>query len=452
MRQLPFSMASAVAGLTVGTCAVVMIMAALMNSQHTSVELAAGLSGKAAQTDLNSYFNSMEKQVKSSSELARRHLQRENTMLKSDGEEKQHTRQSLSSSESSSSSSSVQSHRHGLKARVANAKLSGYFNKQALAIKQQAKKHEAMRDENEPSKLSTMAANKDLNSYFDSLSVATTKEGKLDHLSKQVESLSKDFDEIEKPVHALTDEQQATQDTIKTLDRQSEKLLKDSKTRGKQASRAEEAAHRAAESAAAAANAKPASVVVHSVENVVPKHISNPSVKVFGLPPGWKAYMDRRTRYAYFYNHHKDESTWVNPKGSRVSLKGMPYGWEALKEKGDGRVYYVDKTSGQSTWYDPRLKAGAEVLDLLANKDHFRTVETAAKEKTYKLAALRDDHGVYAHNLPRSQWADSKWMRFLSPTNDVGGPMGGMTNDMALRRGLDGETHPEMQRAASSQY
>ncbi len=51
-----------------------------------------------------------------------------------------------------------------------------------------------------------------------------------------------------------------------------------------------------------------------------------------------------------------------------------------------------------------------------------------------------------------AQWADRQWMRFLDPKNDVGGPMGGMTNDEMLRRGMDGSEHPVMQMAASARY
>lgn len=44
----------------------------------------------------------------------------------------------------------------------------------------------------------------------------------------------------------------------------------------------------------------------------------NPRVSVEGLPPGWSAYLDRRTKYVYYYNKANRKSTWINPKGSLV--------------------------------------------------------------------------------------------------------------------------------------
>jgi len=67
---------------------------------------------------------------------------------------------------------------------------------------------------------------------------------------------------------------------------------------------------------------------------------------VEGLPPNWAAYMDMKTKYAYFYNKHSGKSSWINPKGSSLSVKGLPAGWDALQEKG-GKDYYVNIKSGR---------------------------------------------------------------------------------------------------------
>jgi len=72
----------------------------------------------------------------------------------------------------------------------------------------------------------------------------------------------------------------------------------------------------------------------------------NPKMTVEGLPPNWAAYMDMKTKYAYFYNKHSGKSSWINPKGSSLSVKGLPAGWDALQEKG-GKDYYVNIKSGR---------------------------------------------------------------------------------------------------------
>lgn len=179
MQHPPLRHAVAASGLVVAACAVLMVLAAMDGSiqQQQHAVVLKGMSGKSAQQDLDSYFDSMNQNVQKEQALAAQHLKRETSMLSKQEQDEELKTRGVATSKPA---------KHGLKAKVANAKLSGYFQKQALAIKQHEKQVAEERNENEPQALSTMAANKDLNSYFDSLNVATTKEGKLDLLAKQV--------------------------------------------------------------------------------------------------------------------------------------------------------------------------------------------------------------------------------------------------------------------------
>eukprot|EP00961_Rhodomonas_salina_P221837 2999759-Rhodomonas_salina.2 len=179
MQHPPLRHAVAASGLVVAACAVLMVLAAMDGSiqQQQHAVVLKGMSGKSAQQDLDSYFDSMNQNVQKEQALAAQHLKRETSMLSKQEQDEELKTRGVATSKPA---------KHGLKAKVANAKLSGYFQKQALAIKQHEKQVAEERNENEPQALSTMAANKDLNSYFDSLNVATTKEGKLDLLAKQL--------------------------------------------------------------------------------------------------------------------------------------------------------------------------------------------------------------------------------------------------------------------------
>ncbi len=257
-------------------------------------------------------------------------------------------------------------------AKASREGLSNYFRKQSLAIKQQLAVDAKNRH------MTAAAANADLNKYFDSLQ-AHTKKGKLETLAKEVTDLSKDVKDILQPVKQLQDSAVASKEAVSSLKLDTKELLRDEKAHQEVAERAEKAAEKAADSAAdaakgaanaadgarAAANRKPRdeTVVIRQALHRAPKYQYqevNPKMTVEGLPPHWSAYMDLKTKYAYFYNKRTGKSSWINPKGSRTKVKGLPAGWEALTDKGD-QMYYVNLKTGKSTREDPRVIPGEKV-------------------------------------------------------------------------------------------
>lgn len=380
--------ASGVLALVAVACAVAMVVSAIGTStQSELLSKAAGMSKAAAGNDMNSYFHELKQEVKSAKDLAAAHEKEED---------------------------------HHVKARSPAQSLSAYFDEQAKKIQTAVVPS---------SKLSAAAAAADLDSYFDSIPTKTKREMKMDSLSDQVSSLKDDVHNILKPVEALEKEvmgpvkelkdslkqsNQATSAAISRLhsqqDDNNKRMLENEEKEGRQideaTGRAVTAAERAATSAEAARIAAHAKENVNIVSNIhqEPKpHIKNPKIMVEGLPPGWKAYMDRQTRYAYFFNGKTAKSTWVNPKGSRVTgLRDMPAGWEALKPA-HGERYYVDLSSGESTYMDPRVIPGGKVLKLLEQSKHVGATARAALLHD-KQTALKDDGGEYAHTSQRSQW------------------------------------------------
>lgn len=306
--------------------------------------------------------------------------------------------------------------------------------------------------------MSAAAANADLNKYFDSLQ-AHTKRGKLTKLAKEVTDLSKDVKAILMPVKQLQDSAAASKSAVSSLKEDTKRLLKDDESRRGVAERAEKAAEAAAQSAKTAASrrARDETIVVRQALRRAPKtkflkaKEVNPKMTVEGLPPNWSAYMDLKTKYAYFYNHRTGKSSWINPKGSKVHVKGLPAGWEALKEKG-GKDYYVNVKSGKSTWEDPRVIPGEKVLAMVNRGSRERAVMHKQAEKMAKLAALSDDHGVYGHNFARSQWADKDWMKFLDNGHAAAKSQELMTTNEQLRRGDVGSEQAMTHKIASRDY
>ena len=423
-------------------CAVAMVVSAIgaSNSSGAHAELlakAAGMSKDAASQDMETYFKQLKKQVKSASALAQQHLKDED---------------------------------RDIKGHTPAQSLSAYFDKQATKL------HTYVAPS---SKLSARAAAADLDSYFDSIPTETKRELKIDGLSNQVASLKDDVHNIIKPVQELEKEvmepvkelkdklkesNEETKNALGRLHQQEEvnnkRMMENAEKEGAEINaatgRAVSAAERAATSAEAARKAARAKANVNIVSNIhqTPRsHIKNPKIKVEGLPPGWEAYMDRKTRFAYFFNPKTAESTWVNPKGSRVTgLRDLPAGWEALKPK-HGARYYVDLRSGESTYTDPRAIPGGKVLKLLEQSSHMGAAARAAIARD-KAAALRDDNGEYAHNWKRSQWADKAWMKFLDPKarGGAGAHQSLRTTGQALREGSLSDVHPANEKVASSSY
>jgi len=349
---------------------------------------------------------------------------------------------------------SSQAPTHGVSAKASRGGLDSYFRKQSLAIKQQAAKDEAQKKRH----MSAAAANADLNKYFDSLQ-SHTKKGKLTTLAKEVTDLSKDVKAILQPMKQLQDSATASKNAVSSLKEDTKMLLKDDTSRRGVAERAEKAAERAAESAKTAANrrAQDETIVIRQALKRVPKtkylkaKQVNPKMTVEGLPPNWAAYMDMKTKYAYFYNKHSGKSSWINPKGGALSVKGLPAGWEALEEKG-GKDYYVNIKSGRSTWEDPRVIPGGKVLALINRGSRHRAVMHRQAEKMAKLAALSDDNGVYSHNYARSQWADKDWMKFLDTDHASAKAQSLMTTNQQLRRGEVGSEQAMPHQVASDSY
>jgi hypothetical protein len=342
-------------------------------------------------------------------------------------------------------------------ANAANAQLDRYFHKQSLAIKQQGAAAAAARGKLH---MGAKDARTDLNSYFDSLQ-ARTKRGKIQKLSGEVADLTKDVKDILKPMKDLQESASASKEALKGLRSDNlslrKQLLKDAKERRDEAERTEQAAEHAAEAAAANKPSRDETIVVREAlrskpqrEYLKAKEV-NPKMTVEGLPPGWSAYMDLKTKYAYFYNENTGKSTWINPKGSRISLKGFPSGWEALQDKG-GKDYFVNLKTGASTWEDPRELAGRKVLALMRRGAHRRAAMHRQAIKMASLAALADDHGVYSHIFPRSQWADKDWMKFLDDGHAAAKSAELMTSTQDLKRGGVGREQAMLHRVASRNY
>lgn len=360
-----------------------------------------------------------------------------------------------------------QAPRHGVTAKASRQGLASYFHRQSLAIKQQLSADKAQKKRH----MSAAAANADLDKYFDSLQ-SHTKKGKLETLAREVTDLSKDVKSIITPVKQLQDSAAASRNAVSSLQDDTKALLRDEKSHQEVAERAMKAAEKAAatsesaaESAKKAANGRRArdeTIVVRQALRRAPKtrYVEakevNPKMTVEGLPPNWNAYMDRKTKYAYFYNKKTRKSSWINPKGDRAHVTGLPTGWEALKEKG-GEMYYVNTKSGRSTFEDPRVIPGAKVLAMI-NSDDKRRAEGRAMhkqaEKMAKLSVLSDNHGVFSHNFARSQWADKDWMSFLDKGHgaDKSQTESLETTNEALAQGEVGGEQAMPQRVSSSSY
>ncbi|EKX47199.1 hypothetical protein GUITHDRAFT_162801 [Guillardia theta CCMP2712] len=365
-------------------------------------------------------------------------------------------------------------------AKASRASLDSYFKKQSLAIKKRL--HPTPPEE----EMSAKAAQDDLNKYFDSLPTQS-KRVKINQLSDEVKSLAQDVKKIMDPVKALEDHASKEKEAMDSLHKENERMLEESR---RQRSEVEDSFKKAISdqclkqnertakmidmASRAASDAEEASKHSKSTTVVVRQNLAkrttkyermkdvNPRVSVEGLPPGWSAYLDRRTKYVYYYNKANRKSTWINPKGSLVHVEGMPSPWQAYKIEVEhlkagcdgfltvrqhGKLYYLNPKTGESTWEDPRVRPGRKVLDLIREHDRHRNLGLA--EKSAKLSALADDHGVYAHNWPRSQWTDKAWMKFLNPSKEK---LSSLTSGQELRQGYVGSEQNQLQPASSSSY
>ena len=222
-------------------------------------------------------------------------------------------------------------------------------------------------------KLTAAAAAADLNAYFDSLPTGS-RESKVRTLEQTVRTLTGEVKSLKQPLSDMREASHQTAHAVSALRDQQAKLMADDAHHQRDVEQA--VAHAAAaaadaakaDAAAEAAARRKTSVVLASIRPKTAARAVNPLVKVLGLPPGWKSYMDLRTKYTYFYNPRTRESTWESPAGAPESIVGLPDGWRAYKAKG-GKLYYVNRKQAVSTWDDPRLLPGAKVLSLLDSMD-----------------------------------------------------------------------------------
>eukprot|EP00960_Hanusia_phi_P056104 763153-Hanusia_phi.AAC.9 len=287
-------------------------------------------------------------------------------------------------------------------AKASRASLDSYFKKQSLAIKQRL--HPIPPEE----ALSAKAAQDDLNKYFDSLPTQSRRV-KINQLSDeiltscltsssphacgqdtepvgQVKSLAKDVKHIMDPVKALEDHASKEKEAMDSLHKENERMLEESK---RQRSEQNEATTKMLNMASkAASDAEEASKHSKSTTVVVRQNLAkqttkyarmkdvNPRVTVEGLPPGWSAYLDRRTKYVYYYNKANRKSTWINPKGSLVQVKGMPAPWQAYKievrpnstsEDMCGQILTFEGSQGSSTTSTRKLESQREGGTCLSN-------------------------------------------------------------------------------------
>ena len=81
------------------------------------------------------------------------------------------------------------------------------------------------------------------------------------------------------------------------------------------------------------------------------------------LPPGWEERFTPEGR-AYYVNHNKRSTSWVDPRRRTKGPNGqpqtisqlgpLPSGWE-MRLNSTGRLYFVDHNTKTTTWDDPRL-------------------------------------------------------------------------------------------------
>jgi len=307
--------------------------------------------------------------------------------------------------------------------------LNQYFDRQARHIKE----HSVVRT----TQMTAQQADADLNSYFDSLAAHTGKEGKMHQLEHKVSLLTKEVKKLKAPVESIKGSAARTRSDVRTIKGDAAKTQtaveglasEDKEILAREQKQDKQAARR---------SHRP----VHDG--------NNPPLSVEGLPPGWKAYKDEETKHPYYYNAKRDLSTWTSPVGKEVTVKGMKKGWEAMRSK-QGETYFVDEATGKATWKDPRAGPGAQLLQLMRGVDDARRQSHAAWTKHNRKVALHEDHGVYGHEWPRSQWADRRWMSFLSDSN--AGGMGSLeTEAQQLAHGGDGSDHAPIRRASSRGY
>jgi len=420
-----------------------------------------GMSHKAEVSQLNSYFNRLEGVVHRERAHALRQERREGmspTVLRqqstktpslhaskshdeegkaagdsqddaagSDAEEDQ-TDGSDDASDDGGESSDEEDAREQKQGQSSISTLNQYFDRQEHAIKAHSVEHST--------ELTAQQADADLNSYFDSLAAHTGKEGIMHQLENKVASLTKTVKRLEAPVESIKGATAKTRSDVRSIQGDAVKTRHAVEALGDEDKKI--LAHETHEDSKKAA---------HREER-------NPPLPIKGLPPGWAAYEDEDTKAPYYWNAKRGVSSWTSPAGKKLAhsgaLKGVGKMWEAMRTK-RGETYFVNRATGKSTWNDPRVKPGAQLLQLMQGVQDARRKTQAAWVKSNKKVALRDDHGVYGHNWPRSQWADKQWMHFLSDSNAAGtGSLA--TTAQELSEGKEGRDHSTLRRASSSSY
>ena len=162
-------------------------------------------------------------------------------------------------------------------------------------------------------------------------------------LEAQVAQLSQEVRGLTKPIETIRAAATAANAAVSRLDEQSRDARRADDARARTVAAAAATAARAEKDAAAARTEAAAAAAAKREKPAAAR--PNQRVRMAGLPPGWAAYVDRRTKYTYFYNARTRASTWESPVGAPADEAGLPTGWRAYRAKG-GKVYYVHGRCG----------------------------------------------------------------------------------------------------------
>ena len=362
-----------------------------------------GMTHKSASQSLNQYFDKLDHQVQDQKRAAMRQKRSEGLLTTLSSASVHHAETVPSSTDIKRVSPSDSTKPAGQPASKgdydATRDLNAYFDQQERSIRAE----NLHQQEATATKLSAAAAAADLNAYFDSLPTGS-RESKVRTLEQTVKTLTGEVKSLTQPLSDMRAASHQTAQAVSALRDQQAKLMADDAHHQRDVEQAEARAAAAAadaakaDAAAEAAARRKTAVVLANIRPKAPARAVNPSVKVLGLPPGWKSYMDLRTKYTYFYNPRTRESTWESPAGTPESIVGLPDGWRAFKAKG-GKLYYFNRKQAVSTWDDPRLLPGAKVLSLLDSMDQVILITHSAKEYQLTLLLLFSFYFTFCENV-----------------------------------------------------
>ncbi len=159
-------------------------------------------------------------------------------------------------------------------------------------------------------------------------------------LEAQVAALSQEVHGLTKPISTIRAAAHAATAAVTRLDAQTRRARVADRARARAVAAAAATAATAEADAAAARAATAAAAATEKADAAAAARRPNERVRMAGLPPGWAAYVDRRTKYTYFYNARTRQSTWQSPAGKPARAAGLPAGWKAFRGTG-GKLYYI---------------------------------------------------------------------------------------------------------------